>query len=364
MIFKEFYKVNDKGKLHIDMKCQTLSKSKSFIVVSCEEAKKSGNEICSFCKARFENNDKMKNRLIINNNLNNERNKSKENDVQRFLQENQNKQNNDTIIRPNPINLSETKESNKIQSFNPVNFLNETNEEKKSTKKIIQDEYIPNEKLINNSNSCISTFGVYKDNSKSYSMEDSSSFSHELFLEKKPPSIQTILETKEELKLSVGERYLNYLEVIKELTQIQLDKNRIIFDDESNYNNDFNCINVFDGFIGRGYYYCIQIIPIKKVKIVLGFNLFYGENTFINDEEYEIDKFANCFSFEKKTGKIFVILDFDNSAFLIKGNKSLTLSPEINICKIFNKGNYFSKKLKISPYINVQKDKSCCIEVN
>ena len=69
MIFREFYKVNDKGKLHIDTKCQTLSKSRNFIAVSYEEAKKSGNEICSFCKARFENIDKIKNRPIVNNTI-------------------------------------------------------------------------------------------------------------------------------------------------------------------------------------------------------------------------------------------------------------------------------------------------------
>ena len=363
MIFREFYKVNDKGKLHIDTKCQTLSKSRNFIAVSYEEAKKSGNEICSFCKARFENIDKIKNRPIVNNNLNNERYIQKENDARRFVQENQSKQNNDTIFRPNPINLTEikeNKENNIIQNIDSVSFVNRTNAERASTNKIIQDGYLPNEKLLNNSN--FSTFGASKDNSKSYSMEDSSSFSQELFEVKKSPGLQTIFETKEELKSSISE--MHYLEVIKDFTQIQLDKNRIVFDDDSNYNNDFNCSNLIEVFNEKGFYYCLQIIPIKKVKIVLGFNFFYGENTLINDEEYELDKFANCFSFDKKTGNIYVILDLDKSVFLIKGNKALTLSPEINIIKNFNKENYISKKLKIRPYINVEKDKSCCIEVN
>ena len=48
----------------------------------------------------------------------------------------------------------------------------------------------------------------------------------------------------------------------------------------------------------------------------------------------------------------------------IKYDTSTIEKEDINIIKNLNKENYISKKLKIRPYINVEKDKSCCIEVN
>ena len=167
-----------------------------------------------------------------------------------------------------------------------------------------------------------------------------------------------ISEEEEEDYKSSNEKIFSLENNITNHTQIILDKSKILLQDDNNYNNEFNITDTYEGFNGNGYYYSIKLIPKTNIKVVLGYYLLYGETI----DEMNIDRLANIIQIDKETENIFVCLDMDESLFFI--NAKVKNSKDIKLSKAIRKEIYYSKNLRIAPYINIQKVDKCKIDIN
>ena len=326
-----YYVAKNGVRMHIYKDCLTLKKSKVLTEVNYEALKNNKLDICKKCMKRYDKFGYSSNEKNIENDVNEGNIKEKENKIQ---------------------------EVSKFD-FNQSDLLNFEQEDidmltnkcfKVKNNKSITNIICDNISNVNEySSSIVST--------QSISMESKSDFfdntSKDITSKCSP-----ISEEEEEDYKSSNEKIFSLENNITNHTQIILDKSKILLQDDNNYNNEFNITDTYEGFNGNGYYYSIKLIPKTNIKVVLGYYLLYGETI----DEMNIDRLANIIQIDKETENIFVCLDMDESLFFI--NAKVKNSKDIKLSKAIRKEIYYSKNLRIAPYINIQKVDKCKIDIN
>lgn len=324
-----YYAVKNGVKMHIFKDCLTLKKSKVLTEVRYEFIKNHTQDICKKCKNRYDKYGYQSNEKNIENNVN-------EGNIKEII----NKENivkEESKIECNQCDLINVEHNNKDMLSGKLFKVKVNN----SITNIISD----NISNVNDySSSIVST--------KSISMNTSSDLFDNTSRDIDSKCSPISEEEEEDLK-STCDKFFFDEKIMINHTQIMLDKARIIEKDNNNYNDDFNIKDSYEGFNGNGYYYSIKIIPKTTIKIVLGYYLLYGDNL----DEINIDRLANIIQIGKDTGSIFVCIDMDDSSFFIN-------AKDIKLRKAIRKEMYYSKNLKVAPYINIQKVDKCKIEVN
>ena len=326
-----YYVAKNGVKMHIYKDCLTLKKSKVLKEVNYEAIKNNNLDICKKCMFRYDKFGFSSNEKNIENDVNegNIKEKNKEQDESKFN-----------------FNQSDL-----------INFEQEESADMLSEKffKVKNNKSITNIMCDNISN--VNEYSSSIVSTKSISMESKSDFfdntSKDITSKCSP-----ISEEEEEDYKSSNEKFFSLENNLNNKTQIILDKSKILFQDDNNYNNEFNITETYEGFNGNGYYYSMKIIPKTNIKVVLGYYLLYGESI----DEMNIDRLANIIQIDKETENIFVCLDMDESLFFI--NAKVKNSKEIKLSKAIRKEIYYSKNLKIAPYINIQRVDKCKIEIN
>lgn len=326
-----YYVAKNGVRMHIYKDCLTLKKSKVLTEVNYEALKNNKLDICKKCMKRYDKFGYSSNEKNIENDVNEGNIKEKENKIQ---------------------------EESKFD-FNQSDLLNfEQEDNDMLTNKIFK---VKNNKSITNiicdNISNVNEYSSSIVSTQSISMESKSDFfdntSKDITSKCSP-----ISEEEEEDYKSSNEKIFSLENNITNHTQIILDKSKILLQDDNNYNNEFNITDTYEGFNGNGYYYSIKLIPKTNIKVVLGYYLLYGETI----DEMNIDRLANIIQIDKETENIFVCLDMDESLFFI--NAKVKNSKDIKLSKAIRKEIYYSKNLRIAPYINIQKVDKCKIDIN
>ena len=326
-----YYVAKNGVRMHIYKDCLTLKKSKVLTEVNYEALKNNKLDICKKCMKRYDKFGFSSNEKNIENDVNEGNIKEKENKIQ---------------------------EESKFD-FNQSNLLNFEQEDIDTlTNKFFK---VKNNKSITNiicdNISNVNEYSSSIVSTQSISMESKSDFfdntSKDITSKCSP-----ISEEEEEDYKSSNEKIFSLENNITNHTQIILDKSKILLQDDNNYNNEFNITDTYEGFNGNGYYYSIKLIPKTNIKVVLGYYLLYGETI----DEMNIDRLANIIQIDKETENIFVCLDMDESLFFI--NAKVKNSKDIKLSKAIRKEIYYSKNLRIAPYINIQKVDKCKIDIN
>ena len=326
-----YYVAKNGVRMHIYKDCLTLKKSKVLTEVNYEALKNNKLDICKKCMKRYDKFGYSSNEKNIENDVNEGNIKEKENKIQ---------------------------EESKFD-FNQSDLLNfEQEDNDMLTNKFFK---VKNNKSITNiicdNISNVNEYSSSIVSTQSISMESKSDFfdntSKDITSKCSP-----ISEEEEEDYKSSNEKIFSLENNITNHTQIILDKSKILLQDDNNYNNEFNITDTYEGFNGNGYYYSIKLIPKTNIKVVLGYYLLYGETI----DEMNIDRLANIIQIDKETENIFVCLDMDESLFFI--NAKVKNSKDIKLSKAIRKEIYYSKNLRIAPYINIQKVDKCKIDIN
>ena len=326
-----YYVAKNGVRMHIYKDCLTLKKSKVLTEVNYEALKNNKLDICKKCMKRYDKFGYSSNEKNIENDVNEGNIKEKENKIQ---------------------------EESKFD-FNQSDLLNfEQEDNDMLTNKFFK---VKNNKSITNiicdNISNVNEYSSSIVSTQSISMESKSDFfdntSKDITSKCSP-----ISEEEEEDYKSSNEKIFSLENNITNHTQIILDKSKILLQDINNYNNEFNITDTYEGFNGNGYYYSIKLIPKTNIKVVLGYYLLYGETI----DEMNIDRLANIIQIDKETENIFVCLDMDESLFFI--NAKVKNSKDIKLSKAIRKEIYYSKNLRIAPYINIQKVDKCKIDIN
>ena len=326
-----YYVAKNGVRMHIYKDCLTLKKSKVLTEVNYEALKNNKLDICKKCMKRYDKFGYSSNEKNIENDVNEGNIKEKENKIQ---------------------------EESKFD-FNQSDLLNfEQEDNDMLTNKFFK---VKNNKSITNiicdNISNVNEYSSSIVSTQSISMESKSDFfdntSKDITSKCSP-----ISEEEEEDYKSSNEKIFSLENNITNHTQIILDKSKILLQDINNYNNEFNITDTYEGFNGNGYYYSIKLIPKTNIKVVLGYYLLYGETI----DEMNIDRLANIIQIDKETENIFVCLDMDESLFFI--NAKVKNSKDIKLSKVIRKEIYYSKNLRIAPYINIQKVDKCKIDIN
>ena len=326
-----YYVAKNGVRMHIYKDCLTLKKSKVLTEVNYEALKNNKLDICKKCMKRYDKFGYSSNEKNIENDVNEGNIKEKENKIQ---------------------------EESKFD-FNQSDLLNFEQEDIDTlTNKFFK---VKNNKSITNiicdNISNVNEYSSSIVSTQSISMESKSDFfdntSKDITSKCSP-----ISEEEEEDYKSSNEKIFSLENNITNHTQIILDKSKILLQDDNNYNNEFNITDTYEGFNGNGYYYSIKLIPKTNIKVVLGYYLLYGETI----DEMNIDRLANIIQIDKETENIFVCLDMDESLFFI--NAKVKNSKDIKLSKAIRKEIYYSKNLRIAPYINIQKVDKCKIDIN
>ena len=326
-----YYVAKNGVRMHIYKDCLTLKKSKVLTEVNYEALKNNKLDICKKCMKRYDKFGYSSNEKNIENEVNEGNIKEKENKIQ---------------------------EESKFD-FNQSDLLNFEQEDidmlTNKFFKVKNNQSITN--IICDNISNVNEYSSSIVSTKSISMESKSDFfdntSKDITSKCSP-----ISEEEEEDYKSSNETIFSLENNITNHTQIILDKSKILLQDDNNYNNEFNITDTYEGFNGNGYYYSIKLIPKTNIKVVLGYYLLYGETI----DEMNIDRLANIIQIDKETENIFVCLDMDESLFFI--NAKVKNSKDIKLSKAIRKEIYYSKNLRIAPYINIQKVDKCKIDIN